>query len=98
MRCVWVRRKRIVGVSNAGIFRDTLMVIVSNRNEPNGGNTIVPIAILSAGPLALYDQVPSSETTVFEEVCFVTSGDDDGINGVIPIVVRAIHGPIGVDV
>lgn len=77
------------------VMRATMM---SNGDEPDGRNTIVPVVILTAGPLAPYDQVLAAKTAVFEQVGFVATGDDDGINGVVPVIVGIIDGPVGVDV
>lgn len=72
--------------------------VVSNGDEPDGRDTIVPIAILTAGPLAPYDQVFTPETAVFEQVGFVATGDDDGVDGVVPVIVGIVDRPISVNV
>ena len=74
------------------------VTMVANGDEPDGRDTIVPIAILTAGPLAPYDQVLTAETAVFEQMGFVARGDDDGVDGVVPVVVGIVDRPIGVDV
>lgn len=72
--------------------------MMSDGDEANGGDTIVPVTILSAGPLASNYQVFAAKATVLEEVSFVASWDDEGVDGVVPVIMRAVHRPIGVDV
>ena len=96
MWCYRIDRHRVIGIPDVGVYRS--MVTVSNGDEPDRRDAIVPIPILAAGPSALHHQIPSSETTVFEEVSFVATRHDDGVDSIVPIVIRIVYGPVGVDI
>jgi hypothetical protein len=35
---------------------------------------------------------------MFEQVSFIATGYDDGVDSIVPMVIRIVYGPISVDV